>query len=131
VTKTPVEAGVELAITVVPQEPGLAITFVAPPNVEPARSNLPGVTRLGRWRATYVAPRADGVVWRAAFGTADAAALDAARVTVTTGRFPGGTGWQQLPGWLPQDRTVWAATAMWILTPGSAGAPPAGTGPLR
>lgn len=131
VTQTPVEAGVELTVTVVPQEPGAVITFVAPASVTPARSNLPGVARLGRWRATYFAPRPDGVVWRAAFATADAAALGDVRVVVTTGRFPGGSGWQQLPAWLPQERTVWTATAMWVLTPPAEVTPAAGTGPLR
>jgi hypothetical protein len=121
VTQTPVEAGVELAVTVVPQEPGLVVTFVAPPGVTPARSNLPGVTRAGRWRATYVAPRPDGVAWRAAFSSTDAAALDATRVVIMSGRLPGGQGWQALPAWLPQERTVWTASAVWILTPPGSG----------
>ena len=117
VTQTPLAAGVEIAVTVVPQQPGVAVTFVAPPDVTPARSNLPGVVRLGRWRATYVGPRPDGVIWRASFAAAHAAALAQTRVIVTSGRFPGGTGWQQLPAWLPQERTVWTAAALWILTP--------------
>ena len=114
-TQTTVEGGVEIAVTVVPQEPGVAVTFAAPPDVNPARSNLPGVVRLGRWRATYVAPRADGVVWRASFSARDSAAVSATRVVVVTGRLPGGEGWQQLPRWLPQDRTVWSASAIWVL----------------
>lgn len=117
VTQTPLAAGVEIAVTVVPQQPGVAVTFVAPPDVTPARSNLPGVVRLGRWRATYVGPRPEGVIWRASFAAAHAAALAQTRVIVTSGRFPGGTGWQQLPAWLPQERTVWTAAALWILTP--------------
>jgi Peptidase family M28 len=131
VTQTAVEAGVELAVTVVPQEPGIVVTFAAPPGVTPARSNLPGVARLGRWRATYFAPRPDGVVWRAAFAGADAAALGGVRVVVTTGRFPGGSGWQQLPAWLPQERTVWTGTAMWVLTPPAGVTPTAESEPLR
>jgi hypothetical protein len=131
VTRTPVEAGVELTATVAPREPGIVVTFVAPPNVTPARSNLPGVTRLGRWRATYVAPRPDGVAWRAAFSSADAAALDSVRVLITSGRFPEGDGWQGLPHWLPQDRTVWTASAMWILPLPAETIPAAGSGPLR
>lgn len=131
VTRTAVEAGVELAVTVVPQEPGIVVTFAAPPNITPARSNLPGVTRLGRWRATYFAPRPDGVVWRAAFDSAGAVALDGVRVVVTTGRLPGGAGWQRLPAWLPQDRAVWLASAMWILIPPPEPPRPAATGSLR
>jgi hypothetical protein len=117
VTLTPLAGGVELSVTVVPEQPGVAVSFVAPPNVTPARSNLPGVVRLGRWRATYVAPLPDGVVWRASFAAAHSATLAGTRVLVTSGRFPGGSGWQQLPAWLPRERTVWTATAMWILAP--------------
>ena len=124
-TQTTVSGGVELVMALVPQEPGIAVTFAAPPNVTPARSNLPGVVRLGRWRAVYIAPRPDGVVWRASFALADAAALTDTRVLVTTGRIPGGEGWQQLPAWLPQDRTVWSASATWILAP-----PPPGLEPV-
>jgi Peptidase family M28 len=116
-TQTSVEGGVELAVTVVPQEPGIALTFAAPHNVTPARSNLPGIVRLDRWRATYVAPPADGVVWRASFAAKDAASLAATRVLAVSGRLPGGQGWQQLPPWLPQDRTVWTSSAIWILSP--------------
>ncbi len=130
-TRTPVAAGVELSVTVVPLEPGIVVTFAAPAKVTPARSNLPGVSRLGRWRASYFAPRADGVVWRAAFAPENAASLGDVRVVVSTGRFPGGTGWQMLPPWLPQDRTVWTASAMWILTPPPEPALPAGAGTLR
>jgi hypothetical protein len=131
VTQTPLAGGVELAVTVVPQEPGIVVVFAAPPDITPARSNLPGVVRLRRWRATYVAPRPEGVVWRASFAQAQAAALADTRVVVVTGRFPGGGGWQQLPAWLPQDRTVWTASAMWILTPPAEPAPAAETGSLR
>ncbi len=117
VTQRPLPGGLEISVTVVPQQPGVAVTFVAPPGVTPARSNLPGVVRLGRWRATYVAPSPDGVLWRASFTAGHAAALGETRVVVTSGRFPGGSGWQQLPAWLPQERTVWTATALWILVP--------------
>jgi hypothetical protein len=126
VTQALVPGGVELVVTVVPQEPGLAVTFAAPPDLTPARSNLPGVVRLGRWHATFIAPRPDGVVWRASFAVRDAAALEHTRVLVTTRRMPGGEGWQQLPAWLPQDRTVWTASATWILTP-----PPPGIAPVE
>ena len=39
-----------------------------PSGLEPARSNLPGVVRLGRWTATYRAPTPEGLVFRASFG---------------------------------------------------------------
>ena len=51
------------AVTAVPAAPGLAISFVLPAGLEPARSSLPGVQRLGRWTAIFVAPPAEGIVW--------------------------------------------------------------------
>lgn len=112
-----VGTGIQLEATVVPSEPGLTITFVAPAGMKPARSNLPGVVRADRWIASYVAPPADGFVWRASLNTVDAGRLADTRILVTSGRFPGGAGWQSLPAWLPQERTVWTASATWILTP--------------
>jgi hypothetical protein len=51
-------------------------------------------------------------------------------VLVTADRFPEGTGWQGLPSWLPQERTVWSGTAAWLLTlPAWAGIAP--VPPLR
>jgi peptidase M28-like protein len=116
-TQTPLTAGIEISATVVPREPGLIVTFIAPPGLTPARSNLPGIMRLGRWSATYVAPPPDGIVWRASFASPDPAALANVRVIVNAPGFPGGEGPQRLPAWLPQERTVWAAAAIWILAP--------------
>jgi hypothetical protein len=126
-----VAGGVELVVTVVPREPGLIVTFVAPPGLNPARSNYPGVVRLERWNATYVAPKVplgDSIPqleWRASFSGQEAAVLQQARVLIRRGRFPGGVGWQQLPLWLPQERTVWTGSATWILPP-----PPPGLEPV-
>jgi hypothetical protein len=126
-----VAGGVELTVVVAPHEPGLTVTFVAPPRVSPARSNYPGVVRIERWSATYVAPRVpigDSIAsleWRASFPVQDAAVLQQTRVLIRSGRFPGGQGWQQLPTWLPQERTVWTGSAMWILAP-----PPPGLEPV-
>jgi hypothetical protein len=111
----PVAAGLELTVTAVPRRPGLAVSFVLPLGLVPARSSLPGALRLGRWTATYIAVPADGIAWRAAFASTDAARLREARVVVTDFGFPGGEGWQRLPAWLPQDRMVWTATATWVV----------------
>jgi hypothetical protein len=94
---------------------------VLPSGITPARSSLPGALRLGRWTATFIAAPADGVAWRASFASTDTARLRDIRVVVTDFGFPGGPGWQRLPAWLPQDRTVWSATATWVV--------PAGAGP--
>jgi Peptidase family M28 len=115
VTLQPLAGGSELSVAVVPQEPGLSVAFVLPAGVVPARHNLPGVPRQGRWTATYIAPPADGVVFRASFRTEDAARLNEVVVAASSARFPGGQGWQSLPAWLPQDRTVWSAAATWLV----------------
>jgi hypothetical protein len=114
-TIRPVAAGTEVAVTVVPRRRGLVVSFVLPQGVTPARSSLPGVLRLGRWTATYIAPSEDGILWRAGFGPAAAARLQDIRVVVTDSGFPDGSGWQRLPGWIPQDRAVWTASATWVI----------------
>jgi hypothetical protein len=116
----PLPAGHEVTIAVVPDRPSLGVSFVLPPGLAPARSSLPGVMRRGRWTATFEAPPPEGVAWRASFASVDPARLREIRLAVTDEGFPGGQGWQRLPGWLPQARTVWASTATWILLPAAA-----------
>jgi hypothetical protein len=114
-TVLPVEAGVELTLTVVPGRRGLTVSFVLPAGLTPARSNLPGAERLGRWTAVFVAPPAEGIVWRAGFAGIDASRLQDVRIAVTEPGFPGGTGWQRLPSWVPGDHAVWSAAATWVV----------------
>lgn len=110
-----VAGGIELAVTVVPREPGLSVSFVLPRDATPARSSLPGVPRAGRWTAVYAAPPPEGVAFRASFSGVTAERLRGTHVTVTSARLPGGGGWQQLPPWMPQERAVWTARATWVL----------------
>jgi hypothetical protein len=110
---TPVGDGMEMSLTVIPREPGLWLSFVLPPGVTPVRASLPGVQRLDRWTATYVAPMPDGVSFRATFRGVTADALRQTIVAATAFGLPGGEGWQRLPRWLPQDRAVWNATTTW------------------
>jgi hypothetical protein len=126
----PLAAGVELTINAIPQQAGLTISIALPPGVSPARANLPGVERLGRWTAAYAAVPPEGLRFRASFTRLDAPQLRDTRLLVTSPRFPGGEGWQGLPGWLPQERTVWTTAAVWILDP-LAAAPIAPVPPLR
>ena len=114
-TVTPVRAGVELTLTAVPRRRGVAISFVLPAGITPARSSLPGAPRLGRWTAVFIAPPAEGVVWRASFAGIDAVRLSDVHVAVTDSGFPDGAGWQRLPAWLPQERAVWSAAATWVV----------------
>ena len=122
--------GSELSLTVVPREPGLTMAFVLPDGLTPARSNLPGVRRSGRWTAVYAAVPADGVTFEASFRDAAPERLRDTRVAVTVHGFPGGSGWQRLPGWLPQERTVWSATSTWVV-PAATGTGIAPVPPLR
>jgi hypothetical protein len=114
-TVTPVQAGVELTLTAVPRRAGLAVSLVLPAGLRPARSSLPGAPRLGRWTATVIAPLPEGVSWRASFAAVDANRVADVLVAVTESGFPGGTGWQRLPPWLPQERAVWTAAATWVV----------------
>ena len=116
-TLEPVQAGWELTVTVIPRMPGLGISFVLPAGVEPARSNLPGIVRDGgRWTATYLAPPAEGVVFRASFGGSDSSRIRDLRVMATASGPGDGSGWS-LPPWLPQEHTAWTASASWVVAP--------------
>jgi hypothetical protein len=129
-TLTPVAGGLELVVSVTPTRPGLTVSFALPPGVSPARHNLPGFIRLGSWTATYVAVPADGVLFRAAFGTNDPAQVGRPLLLVSSSRIPGGAGWQSLPSWLPQERAVWRATATWAVPVNLESASRPGTPPV-
>ena len=112
----PLADGAQMSLAIAPREPGLTFTFILPEGVIPARSSLPGIIRLGRWTATFVAVPAEGIAWHASFRTPPAV-LQNLRIAVSSSRFPGGTGWQGLPAWLPQDTAVWSSNATWVLPP--------------
>jgi hypothetical protein len=111
----PLEAGHELSVSVVPREPALTIAFVLPEGIVPARSNLPGVRRLNRWTATFLAAPPEGVRFRASVADVDPERLREVRVVVTQGGVPGGAGWQRLPDWLPLERTTWSVVSAWSI----------------
>ncbi len=110
-----VAGGIELSITVVPRQPGLTLSFFLPEGATPARANLPGIVRAGRWSTTYVAPPPEGIAFRASFTGVTAERLRETRVAVMSSRVPGGEGWQSLPRWLPQDQMVWSVRATWVV----------------
>ena len=124
-TLRPVAAGTELTMTIVPQAPGLTAVFVLPEGLQPARSNLPGLVVRGRWRAAYAGAPAGGVTWQASFKTGAESKLASTQAVIWSTRFPGGSGWQSLPVWLPQEHVVWDVNLAWIL------APPVVIAPLR
>jgi hypothetical protein len=129
-TLTPLEAGTELTLTVIPQRQALTVAFILPPNVTPARTSLPGILRLGRWTATYSALPAEGIAWRASFNGLTAEQLRDVHISVVDAGFPNGTGWQRLPEWLPQDLAVWTSVAAWVV-PATAVRPLEPVPPLR
>jgi hypothetical protein len=110
-----VAAGTELTMTIVPKAPGLTAIFTLPEGVQPQRTSLPGIVARGRWRAVYMGVPDAGVTWRASFKTGVEAKLPATLGTVLSSRYPGGSGWQSLPPWLPQEHVVWDLDLAWIL----------------
>lgn len=107
----------EFTVTVTPSERGLAAAFVMPAGLVPIRPNLPGVQRNGRWTARFGAVPPEGVAFRAFVQATDMPRLRDLRVVISSRRLPGGSGWQGLPTWLPQDRAVWTTEALHIVTP--------------
>ena len=63
----------------------------------------------------FTAIPADGVLFRAAFSATDQGRVGQPLILVASARLPGGAGWQSLPTWLPQERTVWSAAATWAV----------------
>jgi hypothetical protein len=108
-TTNVLDQGTEASISVIPQEPGVSIAFVLPPGLAPARSNLPGEVRGGRWVARFAATPPEGITWRGSFAKVGPDRLGAIQVTA----------WQawgtRPPPWLPQERAVWSGGATWVL----------------
>lgn len=112
---TPLPEGTHVTLSVVPRQPGVAVTFVLPEGVTPARSSLPGIVRNNHWIATYIAIPPEGLAWDASFHKGAEEALPNIRLAVSSSRLPGGSGWQSLPDWLPQETAVWSANVTWVL----------------
>jgi hypothetical protein len=118
---------VELEVVARPSTPDARVDFVLPTGLTPLESSLPGRTgRDGRWRAGFVAAPAAGVTFRASFPPGEASRVRQAAVVFIATTLPGGTGWQGLPGWLPQERAVWTSSAAYVVPLFPAVAPGAG-----
>jgi hypothetical protein len=109
---------VELSVHVTPHEPGLIVSFVLPPGLVPLGANLPGrIAEDDRWTATFVAPPADGLEFRAFFEPSAAAVAGDAIVVVTSTNLPGRSREAPGPPWLTADRTAWRARATYLWKP--------------
>ncbi len=113
----PVGDAVEFTVSVVPSQRGIAATFVMPPGLTPVRPSLPGVVARGHWMATFGAVPPQGAAFHAFVPAGAENQLSRVRVVLRTSKLPGGDGWQGLPGWLLQDRTVWTSEARYIVQP--------------
>ncbi|MDQ3068590.1 MAG: M20/M25/M40 family metallo-hydrolase [Acidobacteriota bacterium] len=116
-TSAPAGDGIELTITVRPQDPSASVTLLLPPGITPARANLPGVISASnnRWRSTFVAPPADGVVWRIVMPADAQARLGETGVLIQTAQAPGTEDGNRLPSWMPRAMTAWHMRAIYVV----------------
>jgi hypothetical protein len=132
VTDRLVDGQTELQV-IVSAPPVSTVMFVMPPGVTPDQPSLAGVVSRGRWKAAFSAPGRDGIEFTARIPSIQAR-LDDAFVVIRTPRLPGGSGWQGLPSWLPVERVVWSAEAVYVEALGShlerPADPAAGTAPV-
>jgi hypothetical protein len=99
-----------------PPPPGAHSRLAVGTPIVPIESSLAGRVIDGRWRATFVAPPAEGLTVRFAFAAEVAAeALAGASVVLTSRGLPGGSGPLNLPAWLPQERATWRARSVFIV----------------
>ena len=68
--------------------------FVLPAGITPARSSLPGACGSAGGPPRFIAPPAEGVIWRATLRGRGRERLREIRVAVTDSASPDGDGWQ-------------------------------------
>lgn len=109
VTTTPLEGAIEVVVIARPSDPSAFVTLMLPPGVKPVRHNLPGniSASTNRWRSTFVAPPADGVLWRLVLPSDAGPRLGEAGVFVQTAA--------ARPGWLPRERTAWSVRSLYVI----------------
>ena len=106
----------DLEIAAQPRDPGSLIVFALPPDVVPLWASLAGTQQsAGWWLAKFRGAPLEGVTFRATLPSAARATLGAGAVIFETSVLPDGEGWQHLPPWLPQEHTVWSATAISVV----------------
>jgi hypothetical protein len=83
-----------------------------PPGLKPVRANLPGTISSvnNRWRSTFVAPAADGVMWRLVFAPGDESRLGETVVFVQTASGP--------EPWMQRAVTAWSVRSLYVIPVG-------------
>lgn len=109
VTTAPLDGAIEVVVTARPSDPSAFVTLMLPPGITPVRYNLPGniSASTNRWRSTFVAPPADGVMWRLVLPADAQPRLGEAGVFVQSATAP--------PGWLPRARTAWSVRSLYVI----------------
>ena len=111
----PIGDGVEMTVSVRPDDPSARVTLVLPAGMKPARANLPGiVTSANRWRSIVVPAPVDGVLWRIVVPAADAARLGETGVIVESAIAPGHAE-RTLPAWMPDATAAWRMRSMYLI----------------
>ena len=114
----PVGGASELTVTVRTVDPSARVTLALPAGLAPARANLPGVVAAGnRWRSIFVAPPADGVMWRIVLPPTDEARLGETSVVVESAWAPGADA-RGLPEWMPTATTAWRMRSLYLIPVG-------------
>lgn len=125
VTTTPIADAIEMIVTVRTNDPSARVTLALPAGLVPARANLPGIVAAGnRWRSIFVAPPADGVMWRIVIQRSDEARLGETGVVVESALAPGAD-LPGLPEWMPTATTAWRMRSMYLIPVGPLLPPPA------
>jgi hypothetical protein len=113
VRATPAADTIAVELTVVAPEDS-EVVFAVPSAAAVERPTRAGAIRRGYWLASYGGLPVGGVTLGFAMARMDLDRLGDAMVVVSRARLSGGPGWQGLPGWLPQDRTVWAPREVFV-----------------
>lgn len=128
VSIAPIGNASEMTVTVRPSDPSARVTLALPAGLMPTRANLPGIVPAGasgnRWRSIFVAPPADGVMWRIIIPREDEARLGETSVVVESAWAPGAT-MRGLPEWMPTATTAWRMRSLYLIPIGPLLAAPA------
>ncbi|HEY3383307.1 MAG TPA: M28 family peptidase [Vicinamibacterales bacterium] len=108
------DGGVMLRVRVVSSSSTATVSLWLPRGITPIRANPDGRDADGRWRAVFIAPPAGGVEFRVDLPAVTPGTLSDTHVAILDRGLPGGSGWEHLPAWLPQDAAAWTARSVYL-----------------